>query len=397
MPTSYALTGAAPEGICTGPDGNLWVADANGAVWKVTTAGVPTSYALTGAEPLGICTGPDGNLWVADFNGAVWKVTTGGSGSKYALTGASPEGICTGPDGNLWVADYNAAVWKVTTGGSGSKYALTGAVPYAICTGPDGNLWVADGNAAVWKVTTAGVPTSYALTGAAPNGICTGPDGNLWVADYSAAVWKVTTAGVPTSYALTGAAAYSICTTAPVIFDAVALVFGGTLASVGAAVNPNGTATNVTINYGTTTALGSSLGPFSFGSGTSPVSVGKAIPGLSVTTTYYAQVVAVGATTVTGPLLEFATAGMPNNSSGGLGFGPLGGGGLGGQPALPVLTSVIGFCYGATIEVLSVDISAVARPRPSTSTTARRAAMAVSAGRSTCPRHRSPVRTWSSP
>jgi virginiamycin B lyase len=205
---SYSIDGT-PYDICSGPDGNLWLTDTTGHIWKITTAGVTTSYGIAGL-PYGICSGPDGNLWVTDLEGFVWKITTAGVMTSYALAGAIPYGICSGPDGNLWVTDTTGFVWKVTTGGVGTSYALAGSEPQDICTGSDGNLWVADLNETVWKVTTLGVPTSYALVGASPEGICSGSDTNLWVADLNGFVWKVTTGGVGTSYALAGATPYDI-------------------------------------------------------------------------------------------------------------------------------------------------------------------------------------------
>jgi virginiamycin B lyase len=208
--TPYPLESSEPYDICSGPDGNLWVTDLEGFVWKVTTGGVATAYALSGAEPYGIASGPDGNLWVADLNGFVWKVTTGGVGTAYPLVGATPYDICTNPDGNLWVTDTNGKVWKVTTGGAGTSYTLTASEPQGICTGFDNNLWVADLNGFVWKVTTGGVGTSYALTNSSPEDICSGSDNNLWVTDMNGFVWKVTTGGATTSYTLSGAEPYDI-------------------------------------------------------------------------------------------------------------------------------------------------------------------------------------------
>src|SRR5215470_17410956 len=59
-------SGAAPNSITTGPDGNLWFTE-NGIdrIGKITTAGVVTEYSsgiTAGAGPYGITVGPDGNL-----------------------------------------------------------------------------------------------------------------------------------------------------------------------------------------------------------------------------------------------------------------------------------------------------------------------------------------------
>jgi virginiamycin B lyase len=195
-----------PNGITYGPDGNLWLCDNMGYVWKVTTGGVATPYLLSLGAPLsGICSGPDGNLWVCASDGLVWQVTTGGVATPFFFFGPIFTGICDGGDGNLWASDSTGFVWKVTTGGVGTSYALAGGAPTGICLGSDTNLWLCDTAASgqVWKVTTAGVPTAFSLTAAStPTGICSGPDSNLWVSDSLGKVKKVTTAGVVTSYTL---------------------------------------------------------------------------------------------------------------------------------------------------------------------------------------------------
>jgi len=247
--TDHSPISPQPNGICDGTaiDGNLWMCDNLGYVWKMTTAGVATPYLLGIAAPLsGICAASDGNfyvcardgyvwqvtpsgtgtpyfiggiftgivdyagdLWVADATGFVWQVTYGGSGTSYALTGGTPTGICFSPfDGNLWLCDTAASgqVWQVTTVGVATAFSLGSlAIPTGICY--FGDLWVSDQLGKVWKVTHAGTPTSYtlSLSNCEPMGICEGPfDGNLWVADKGGAsfgkVWKVTTLGVGTPY-----------------------------------------------------------------------------------------------------------------------------------------------------------------------------------------------------
>ena len=181
-----------PWAICTGPDGNLWIADEN-RIWAVdptlidvtgpgeygnyqgyTTA---TRYELEPAEGesyaacFAICSGPDGNLWAADVNGYVWKITTSGVATPYALAGADPVSICSA-NGNLWAADQNGNVWKITTAGVPTSYALSGSQPNGICATPSGNdVWVADLNGAVWDVTSLGAGTKHELGSSEPYAI----------------------------------------------------------------------------------------------------------------------------------------------------------------------------------------------------------------------------------
>lgn len=218
------LPSAAPTGICVGPDGNLWVSDSNGYVWKVTTGLVATPYALPGSAPYAIASGSDGNLWVVDEGGAiqsVWRVTPQGATTQFLLdSNASPSGLALGSDGNIWVADQSGRVWRVTPNGTRTPFPV-GNTPVEICSGPSGDLWVLDAINAVLQVNTSGsVVNSFPLpggTGAEGTwyAITQGPDGNLWIAQALAAggsAVKMTPAGVVTPYTLTSTGApTSIC------------------------------------------------------------------------------------------------------------------------------------------------------------------------------------------
>lgn len=292
--TSYGF-GADALGICSGPDGNLWIADNNGYVWKVTPSGVATSYSFPlDTAPTAICAGPDGDLWVTDpENSAVWQVTTSGVATSYYLPGANPVGICTGPDGNLWIADQNGAVWKVTTSGVATSYSLPGSSPTGICAGPDGNLWVADQNAAVWKITTSGVATSYSLSDASPQGICTGPDGNLWVADANSAVSQITTSGVATSFSLSGGDPAGICTgpdgnlwVADNNREVRKVILANDSVSLSSPINPSSLDTPATFNATVTgTPSGTPTGTVSFYDGTTLLGTAALVDGTASLTT----------------------------------------------------------------------------------------------------------------
>ena len=74
-------------------------------VGAAPTSGTVTSYSGTGINvPQGITTGPDGNLWFTNFFGnSIGRITTSGTVTTFTGTGISyPVSITTGPDGNLW-------------------------------------------------------------------------------------------------------------------------------------------------------------------------------------------------------------------------------------------------------------------------------------------------------
>lgn len=251
------LTGAAPGFNCTGPDGNIWVSDSNGKVWKVTTAGVTTSYSVIGSSFLAIViTGPDGNIWIEDANyfastSNIWKITPEGVITSHPFDGIAFGGVCVGPDGNLWASGFDSnlfavgMLWKITTNGNITPYILGPDVsPLSICVGPDGNLLIAsntkllkvslngvvvatvadlvdisifslcvgsDGN--IWSI---GANTSYGVIKITPNGdftfysigdeffgnIIAGPDGNIWTTNFLGHIFKITITGQVTDYTI---------------------------------------------------------------------------------------------------------------------------------------------------------------------------------------------------
>src|SRR5438132_5300295 len=130
----YAIPNSGPNGIVTGPDGNLWITDAgNNAIDRFMLSGAVTAYPLPTANviPNEITVGPDGKLWFLEFNGAptvkIGKITTGGTVTEYTTNSGFTSGITAGPDGNIW---FNArdlfSVAKMTPTGTETDYPVPG-------------------------------------------------------------------------------------------------------------------------------------------------------------------------------------------------------------------------------------------------------------------------------
>jgi streptogramin lyase len=67
-----------PEGITTGPDGNLWFTNyGNNSIGRITTAGQVTVFTGAGIDgPEQITAGPEGALWFTNCNNSIWRSTT---------------------------------------------------------------------------------------------------------------------------------------------------------------------------------------------------------------------------------------------------------------------------------------------------------------------------------
>ena len=98
----YALVGQ----ITTGSDGNLWFTNPQAAgtagpfVGRITPAGAVHIYPTLDV-PQGIVSGPDGNLWTIEAAN-VAKITTSGVETETALTVSNgSSGITVGADGNI--------------------------------------------------------------------------------------------------------------------------------------------------------------------------------------------------------------------------------------------------------------------------------------------------------
>lgn len=241
-----------PVAVTIAPDRTIYIADAdNSRIRRVDPTGAITTIAGTGTYgysgdggpatqarigfPVDLAIGPDGSLYMADADFHVIRKidptgiisTIAGTGEYNGYTGdggpatqaelALPNGIAVGPDGSLYIADYyDQRVRRVssdgiitTVAGSGN-YGFAGdgssataallAGPADVALGPDGSLYIADAdNARIRRVSPENIITTYAGTGRVSYGGDGGPaaaadmrypinltlgiDGALYIAD----------------------------------------------------------------------------------------------------------------------------------------------------------------------------------------------------------------------
>jgi len=210
-----------PYGVALDTAGNIYIADTNNnRIRKVDSTGTITTVAGTGSSThsgdggpataaginmgAGVAVDATGNLYIADWNNRIRKVTPAGIISTVAGSGTSgyagdggpatlaqfrtPYGITVDSAGNIYIADQNNyRIRKVDTGGTVTTVAGTGTYGCSAATG---------------------LATTLTLT--YPWGLAVDPSGNLYFADLSCyRVRKLSPNGVMSTVAGTGSAGFS--------------------------------------------------------------------------------------------------------------------------------------------------------------------------------------------
>ena len=106
--TGSAARFSSPRGLKFSSSGDLYIADTgNGAIRKMTQAGVVTTLASGLTQPKYLACAASGNVYVTDTaNNLVKKITPGGAVSTFVSSGlVSPTGITVDGNENLYVAD----------------------------------------------------------------------------------------------------------------------------------------------------------------------------------------------------------------------------------------------------------------------------------------------------
>jgi sugar lactone lactonase YvrE len=243
--TGSAASFRYPRGIAADASGNVYVADSNHTIRKITAAGVVSTLAgfagLPGSRdgtgttaqfflPKGLGADSTGNLYVADSgNYTVRRVTPAGVVSTFAGTAGSP-GLVNGqgsaarfksPDsvavdsaGDVFVSDGVVVRVITPTAQVSTINAMAPSTIEGIAVDAAGATVYLTTSTAVYSLTRPGVLTAIAggnSTGSAdgtgtaaafnnPRGLVLGGDGNLYVADQqNSTIRKVTLSGVVTT------------------------------------------------------------------------------------------------------------------------------------------------------------------------------------------------------
>jgi hypothetical protein len=231
--------------------GNLYIADTNNNRIRMVSNGVITAVAGNGGfgysgdngpatyaalnHPQGVAVDSAGNLYIADGNNCIRKVSNGvittvaGSGTR-GFSGdngpatnaqlADPTGVAVDSAGNLYIGDFgNSRIRKVAGGvittvagngtegfsgdnGPGTSAELYG--PFGVAVDSAGNLFIADfNNNRIRVLTPVGAPCTYSVSAttlpAPPSG------GNVTVSIQTAASCPWAVSGLPSWITVSGA------------------------------------------------------------------------------------------------------------------------------------------------------------------------------------------------
>lgn len=218
---AYPLaSGAQPQAITQGSDGNLWFTEygAN-EIGCMTEQGTPCFGSSTNdasncpiptanSGPFGITSAPDGLIYFTESNAnqiGIFdpKGSTCPTINEYAVptANAQPYDIAVGTDGKVYFTEHSGRVATIAPDGTITEGpSLTGDAPGGITSGPDGKLWISLNPNTVGympnDVTQS--PTSIAIP-SNPGDITSGPDGNIWVSEASGDLAQIS----PSSFSVT--------------------------------------------------------------------------------------------------------------------------------------------------------------------------------------------------
>ena len=174
-------TGANPFSISFDASGNLYTANSNNTISKITPAGSVTQAWATlaaSSNPQFMVFDGNGNLYVSCWGtSTVSKINTSGTVTNVWSVGTNvwPAGIVLDAAGNIFTANYNnATISKITSSGAVTQaYAslASGSYPFYLAKDATGNLYNTNmGNGTVSKLT----PLSVNITSSASGAICPG-------------------------------------------------------------------------------------------------------------------------------------------------------------------------------------------------------------------------------
>jgi streptogramin lyase len=194
---------SASAGLTLGPDGNVWFIDPNSsAIGYITPSGKILEEVVN--PPNGIATGPDGDLWTTVGSKEIDQNATDGTILHRYFVSDAPIGlsIVRGSDNRMWFTANNGFELGAldATDGTVTYYGVP-KVPNCLPACSRGPADLASGPNAVWfvvgdstypfaisEMTPAGVYTEYPVTTphSHPSQITFAANGSTWFTDFGA-------------------------------------------------------------------------------------------------------------------------------------------------------------------------------------------------------------------
>ncbi len=179
---------AGQHGVALDAAGDLYLADFNNTVWKVSS-GVDSAFAvILGATPSGLVFDGAGNLYVSATNGSglqrgVWKVEPNGTKARFSDI-PNPWELDFDSTGTLYAATHGGDIYKIASDGTPTVFSAGYTYPFGVAVDSSDNVFITEhtlGN--IFKIDPAGTPQLFASGFTNPEGLAMDTSDNLYVAD----------------------------------------------------------------------------------------------------------------------------------------------------------------------------------------------------------------------
>jgi hypothetical protein len=274
MVVPYPALTASGNGIATGADGNLWVAESNGNVARVAPDGTRTAEVAVGAGPANVIAGPDGKVWVAvtgakalvSIDPATLATVTVSTASQ---SDCGPVGLTSSANDLFFSLPNNGACVTASKLGrmpiGGALSSVTGRGTVFALAAAGGKLFApSPGEDVVRRISADAAMTVESSVSAAggPQGVAVGGDAQVYVTLFGAgAVVRFPTAQNGGAAAAVGPAAGTLANPFGVVGVPGGMAVGGSSSANVARVAFDGTSTTVPAPAGTKPWSGALLGP----------------------------------------------------------------------------------------------------------------------------------------